>query len=34
MNTLELRKYKASLKMTPRQEQLLDGMLLGDAMAV
>jgi hypothetical protein len=31
MNTLALREYKASLKMTNRQKQLLDGMLLGDA---
>ena len=31
MNTLELRRYKASLTMTERQKQILDGMLLGDA---
>lgn len=30
MNTLALREYKASLTMTERQEQLLEGMLLGD----
>jgi hypothetical protein len=31
VNTLALRSYKASLTMTERQEQLLTGMLLGDA---
>jgi hypothetical protein len=31
MNTLALRDYKASLTMTERQKQLLEGMLLGDA---
>ena len=31
MNTLELRHYKASLAMSERQKQILDGMLLGDA---
>jgi hypothetical protein len=31
MNTLELRKQKASLAMTDRQKQILTGMLLGDA---
>jgi len=31
MNTLALRNYKASLTMTERQKQLLEGMLLGDA---
>lgn len=31
MNTLELRKQKASLTMTDRQKQILVGMLLGDA---
>jgi hypothetical protein len=31
MNTLALRNYKASLTMTDRQEQILTGMLLGDA---
>ncbi len=31
MNTLALRKQKASLKMTDRQKQILVGMLLGDA---
>jgi hypothetical protein len=31
MNTLALRYYKASLTMSERQKQLLDGMLLGDA---
>lgn len=31
MNTLALRDYKASLTMTDRQKQLLNGMLLGDA---
>lgn len=31
MNTLELRRYKASLTMSERQKQILDGMLLGDA---
>jgi hypothetical protein len=31
MNTLALRHYKASLTMTDRQEQILTGMLLGDA---
>jgi len=31
MNTLALRNYKASLTMTHRQEQILTGMLLGDA---
>jgi hypothetical protein len=31
MNTLELRKQKALLAMTERQEELLVGMLLGDA---
>jgi hypothetical protein len=31
MNTLELRKQKASLTMTDRQEQILVGSLLGDA---
>jgi hypothetical protein len=31
MNTLELRKRKASLAMTDRQKQILTGMLLGDA---
>jgi hypothetical protein len=30
MNTLALREYKATLRMTPRQKQLLEGMLLGD----
>jgi len=30
MNTLALRNYKASLQMTERQRQILDGMLLGD----
>jgi hypothetical protein len=30
MNTLALRHYKASLTMTERQKQILDGMLLGD----
>lgn len=30
MNTLALRAYKASLTMTHRQTQLLEGMLLGD----
>jgi len=31
MNTLALRHYKAMLKMTDRQKQILTGMLLGDA---
>lgn len=31
MNTLALRHYKATLTMTYRQKQILDGMLLGDA---
>ena len=31
MNTLSLRAYKASLRMSERQKQLLTGMLLGDA---
>ena len=31
MNTLALRDYKALLTMTDRQEQILTGMLLGDA---
>jgi len=31
MNTLALREYKTSLRMTERQRQLLEGMLLGDA---
>jgi ABC-type uncharacterized transport system YnjBCD permease subunit len=31
MNTVALRNYKASLTMTDRQEQILTGMLLGDA---
>jgi hypothetical protein len=31
MNTLALRNYKASLTMTERQRQFLDGTLLGDA---
>ena len=31
MNTLALRHYEASLRMTERQRQILDGMLLGDA---
>ena len=31
MNTVALREYKASLTMTERQKQILDGMLLGDA---
>ena len=31
MNTLTLREYKASLRLTSRQEQILEGMLLGDA---
>lgn len=31
MNTLALRQYKLQLKMTQRQEQILIGMLLGDA---
>jgi LAGLIDADG DNA endonuclease family len=31
MNTLAVRKQKASLKMTDRQKQILVGMLLGDA---
>lgn len=31
MNTLELRKQKALLRMTERQRQILIGMLLGDA---
>lgn len=30
MNTLALRQYKASLHMTERQRQILNGMLLGD----
>ena len=30
MNTLALRNYKASLRMTERQRQILNGMLLGD----
>ena len=30
MNTLALRHYKASLRMTERQRQILNGMLLGD----
>lgn len=30
MNTLALRHYKASLRMTERQRQILDGLLLGD----
>ena len=30
MNTLALREYKSSLTMTSRQEQILEGMLLGD----
>ena len=30
MNTLALRYYKASLTMSGRQKQLLEGMLLGD----
>jgi hypothetical protein len=30
MNTVALRKYKASLTMTMRQKQILEGMLLGD----
>jgi hypothetical protein len=31
MNTLELRRHKASLAMTDRQKHILTGMLLGDA---
>lgn len=31
MNTVALRHYKASLKMSERQKQILSGMLLGDA---
>lgn len=31
MNTLALRSYKAGLRLTVRQTQLLEGMLLGDA---
>ena len=30
MNSLALRNYKASLRMTERQRQILNGMLLGD----
>lgn len=30
MNTLALREYKASLRLTTRQRQILDGLLLGD----
>jgi len=30
MNTLALREYKACLRMTQRQQQILDGLLLGD----
>src|SRR3974390_610955 len=31
MNTLALRAYKTSLSLSSRQEQILEGMLLGDA---
>ena len=31
MNTVALREYQASLIMTERQKQILEGMLLGDA---